>query len=92
MKCQVIKLNLLQEKYYHYVRKEDKKMPEEKTMSVETLVRKIGIPQLNVEVRDTTGNSLYHGKAANIMFPVNEYPARRVVLVIEADKIAPKDR
>lgn len=63
-----------------------------KTMSVETLVRKIGIPQLNVEVRDPTGNSLYHGKAANIMFPVNEYPARRVVLVIEADKIAPKDR
>ena len=67
-------------------------MPEEKTMSVETLVRKIGIPQLNVEVRDTTGNSLYHGKAANIMFPINEYPARRVVLVIEADKVNPKNR
>lgn len=65
---------------------------QEKTMSVETLLKQIGISQLNVEVRDPTGNSLYHGKAANVMFPINEYPARRVVLVIEADKINPKDR
>lgn len=67
-------------------------MATEKMTTVEQLVRQIGIPQLNVEVRDPTGNSLYHGKAGNIMFPINEYPARRVVLVIEADKISPKDR
>lgn len=67
-------------------------MATEKITTVEQLVRQIGIPQLNVEVRDPTGNSLYHGKAGNIMFPINEYPARRVVLVIEADKISPKDR
>ena len=67
-------------------------MVTEKTLSVESLLKQIGIPQLNVEVRDPTGNSLYHGKASNVMFPINEYPARRVVLVIEAEKIAPKDR
>lgn len=67
-------------------------MVTEKTLSVEGLLKQIGIPQLNVEVRDPTGNSLYHGKASNVMFPINEYPARRVVLVIEAEKIAPKDR
>jgi len=64
----------------------------EQITTVEQLVRQIGIKQLNVEIRDQTGNSIYHGKAGNIMFPVNEYPARRVVLVIEADKISPKDR
>lgn len=64
----------------------------EQITTVEQLLKQIGIPQLNVEVRDQTGNSLYHGKAANVMFPINEYPARRVVLVVEADKIAPKDR
>lgn len=64
----------------------------EPVTTVAQLVKQIGIPQLNVEVRDPAGNSIYHGKAGNVMFPINEYPARRVVLVIEADKIAPKDR
>lgn len=67
-------------------------MAEEKSISVEHLLKQIGIPNLNVEVRDITGNSLYHGKAANVMFPINEYPAKRVVMVIEVEKINPKDR
>lgn len=67
-------------------------MAEEKTISVESLLKQINIPQLNVEVRDITGNSLYHGKASNVMFPINKYPAKRVVMVIEVEKISPKDR
>lgn len=67
-------------------------MATEKSISVEKLLKQINIPQLNVEVRDVTGNSLYHGKAANVMFPINEYPAKRVVMVIEVEKISPTER
>lgn len=55
-------------------------------MTVTRLTTQIGIPQLNVEIRDITGNSLYHGKAGNVVEPIRDYPVRRVCLVIEVEK------
>lgn len=65
-------------------------MATEQITTVKQLVNQIGIPQLNVEVRNVTGESLYHGRAGNIIEPICDYPAKRVVLVIEALKVPPK--
>ena len=58
-------------------------------MTVKELVKKLGEPQLNVEVRDTAGRSVYHGKAANVLEPVCDWSARRVVLVVEVERPEP---
>ena len=58
-------------------------------MTVKELCNKLGEPQLNVEVRDTFGHSVYHGKAANVLEPVRDWNARRVVLVVEVERPEP---
>ena len=58
-------------------------------MTVKDLIIKFNEPQLNVEIRTPEGHSVFHGKALTVPEIVQNYNAKRVVLVIEADKVIP---